>query len=123
MQPTREEIIKLEHQLIEAIKSSNVEFIESILHDDLLFLAPNGQVITKEMDLNSHKAKQMIVEQLLPDFEEIQIIGDTAIVVVVYHTKGVMLGTPINGKFRYVRTWKIFENTLKVISGACLQLS
>ncbi len=116
-------IMKLEYQLIEAIKTSDIKFIENILHDDLLFLAPNGQVITKEMDLNSHKFRQMTVEQLVPKFEELILIGDTATSIVVYDTKGVMLGRPVSGQFRYIRTWKILNDRIKLLSGACLQIS
>ena len=120
---TKEEIIKLEQKLIEAIKTSDIDFIENLLHDDLLFLAPNGLVVTKEMDLTSHKSKQMTVEKLIPTFEDFIIIGDTAISIVVYDTKGVMLGQPISGKFRYIRNWKVFNDQIKIVSGACVQIS
>jgi ketosteroid isomerase-like protein len=123
MKLIKEEILTLELKLIEAIKTSDVDFIENILHDDLLFLAPNGQIVTKEMDLTSHKTKQMTVEQLIPNFEDFNIIGDTAISVVVYDTKGVMLGQPISGQFRYIRNWKVFNDHTKIVSGACLQIS
>jgi Domain of unknown function (DUF4440) len=103
MKLIKEEIIKLEHKLIEAIKASDIDFIEKVLHDDLLFLAPNGQIITKEMDLTSHKSKQMIVERLIPNFED--------------------LGQPISGQFRYIRNWKVFNDHIKIVSGACLQIS
>jgi Domain of unknown function (DUF4440) len=88
MKLNKEEIIKVENKLIEVIKTSDIDFIENILHNDLLFLALNGQVVTKEMDLTSHKLKQMTVEQLIPNFEDLNIIGDTAISVVVRDTKG-----------------------------------
>lgn len=42
MKFTKEEIIKLEYYLIEAIKTNDIAFIDKLLHDDLLFLAPNG---------------------------------------------------------------------------------
>ncbi len=86
-------------------------------------MAPNGQVITKEMDLASHRAGEMIVEQLIPTIEDIRIIEDMAVVSVVYETKGSMLGNPIQGQFRYIRTWKLFPDGLKVITGSCFQLS
>ena len=122
MKPIKEEIIKLEYQLIEAIKSGDFNFIENVLHDDLLFLAPNGQVVTKEMDLTAHKAGQMIVEELVPQFEDFKIVGDIAISIVVYDTKGSMLGNPISGKLRYIRNWKVFSDSVKIISGACVQI-
>lgn len=123
MKLIKEEIIKLEHKLIEAIKTSDIDFIENVLHHDLLFLAPNGQIVTKEMDLTSHKSKQMTVERLIPNFEDFNIIGDTAISIVVYDTKGIMLGQPISGQFRYIRNWKVFNADIKIVSGACLQIS
>ena len=123
MQLIKEEIINLELKLIEAIKTSDIDFIENILHDNLLFLAPNGQIVTKEMDLTSHKSKQMTVEQIIPNFEDCNIIDDTAISVVVYDTKGIMLGQPISGQFRYIRNWKVFNDHIKMVSGACLQIS
>jgi hypothetical protein len=118
----KEEIIEIETQLIEGIKTSDVKYLDKVLHDDLLFIAPNGVTVTKEMDLASHRAGEMTVEQLIPEFESIKIIGDNAIVVVVYNTKGKMLGNPIQGRFRYIRVWKMFNDGLKVIGGSCFKL-
>lgn len=115
----KEDIIEIENQLIEAIKNSDIKFLDKTLHDELLFIAPNGQAVTKEMDLASHKAGQMEVEQLIPTFEDVKIIGDNATVIVVYKTKGKMLGNPIQDDFRYIRQWKMFPDGLKVIGGSC----
>ena len=122
MNITKTVIAELENKLVEGIKKSDIVFLDKVLHDDLLFLAPNGQLITKAIDLASHKAGEMTVEQLIPTIEEINIIGDTAVVVVVYDTKGTMLGTPIQGQFRYIRIWKQFPGGLKVIGGSCFKL-
>jgi len=65
----------------------------------------------------------MVVEELVTSIEEIRIIGDTAIVVLVYDTKGTMLGNPIQGKFRYIRVWKLFQDGLKVIAGSCILIN
>ncbi len=119
----KEEIIAIENELIKAIKESDIEFLSRILHDDLLFIAPTGQTITKQMDLASHKAGHMVVEQLTATFEEVKIIGDNAIVVVVYDTKGIMLGNSIQGQFRYIRIWKMFADGLKMIGGSCVLIN
>jgi hypothetical protein len=122
MKISKTEIIEMENQLIEGIKKSDIAFLNRVLHDGLLFLAPNGQVITKTIDLASHQAGSMVVEQLIPTIEDINIIADTAVVVVVYDTKGIMLGKPIQGQFRYIRIWKQFPEGLKVIGGSCFKL-
>jgi hypothetical protein len=122
MKITRSRIVELENKLVEGIKKSDVIFLDKALHDDLLFLTPDGRVVTKAIDLASHKAGDMVVEQLRPAIEQINIIDDTAVVIVVYDTKGIMLGNPIEGKFRYVRIWKQFDDGLKVIGGSCFKL-
>jgi hypothetical protein len=74
------------------------------------------------MDLSSHRAGEMVVDEIIPTVEEIKIVDDTAIVVIVYNTKGKMLGNPIEGRFRYIRIWKQFSDGLKVIGGSCFKL-
>lgn len=122
MKINRETIIELEHKLIDAISTSNIKFLDSILHDDLLFVAPNGAVITKQMDLASHKAGDMVVEKISPNIVELRIIENSAIVVIDYETKGKMLGKSIEGQFRYIRIWQLFKDELKVIGGSCFKL-
>lgn len=121
-QITRAEITDLENTLLEAIKQSDISVLEKILHDDLLFMVPGGNVITKGLDLASHRAGEMVVEEIIPTIEQINIIEDTAVVTVVYDSKGSMLGNKIEGKFRYIRFWKKFPDGFKVIGGSCTQL-
>jgi hypothetical protein len=118
----KEDVIKLENHLIEAMQISDIDTLDQLLHDDLLFIAPNGQTITKEMDLDSHKSGAMIIEHIIPTIEFINIIDDIAIVTIVMDTKGKMFEQPIQGNFRYIRVWKLFENKLKVIGGSCIQI-
>jgi hypothetical protein len=122
MEITKQHVIDLEQKLIEGIRSSNIQFLDNILHDNLLFIAPNGNVITKKMDLASHRSGAMKVEKIISNVEAINIIDDCAVVIVVYDTKGTMLGNPIQGKFRYIRIWKQFNDGLKVIGGSCCKI-
>jgi hypothetical protein len=111
-----------ELELIRGIRASDIAYLERVLHPDLLFLAPDGQAVTKEMDLASHRRGAMVVESLTPTFEDIRVLGDTATVIVVYETRGTMLGRPIEGRFRYIRFWKEGVEGLQVIGGACFAL-
>ncbi len=118
----KEQIVKAENNLIDAMKINDVDALDDLLHDDLLFITPDGQTITKKMDIDSHKSRTMIIEKINPTIEKINLIEDAAIVTIVIDTKGTMLGQPIEGKFRYIRFWKLFENKLKVIGGSCTQI-
>lgn len=115
-------IMENEERLIGAMRRDDVGYLERVLHDALVFMAPNGQVLTKQMDLDSHSRGEMIIDSLVPTYEDVTIMEDVATVVVVYETKGSMLGNPIQGRFRYIRVWKEFSDGLKVVAGACLML-
>lgn len=115
-------ILEVEKQLMEAMKRSDVPALDKLLHDDLLFITPDGQTITKEMDLAAHRSGAMIVEELKPEVEQVHLIGDTAIATIVMDTKGTMLGQPIEGRFRYIRFWKLSGDQWQVIGGSCTRL-
>ena len=116
---TRPLVLQLEEQLLAAMKASDVPALDQLLHDDLLFILPNGQTLTKQMDLDSHRAKQMVVDKITVEHEEIRLIGDCAVVTLTLETKGLMMNTPVEGKYRYIRVWKMCNGHCKVIAGSC----
>ena len=119
---TKKEIAAAENELFLAQLSSNVEGLDLLLYDDLVAVAPDGQMLTKEMDLNAHRSKAMIIENASTEIDEIRIIGDTALSVTTMTAKGKVMGTPLEGKFRYFRVWKRIDKTLKVIGASFMQL-
>lgn len=119
---TKKEIAEAENQLFLAQLASNVDGLNLLLYDDLVAVASDGQMLTKEMDLNAHRSKAMIIENASTEINEIRIIGDTALSVTTMTAKGKVMGTPLEGKFRYFRVWKRIDNTLKVIGASFMQL-
>ena len=119
----KEKILEKETELFKAIEARDIDKIDQLLHDDLLLINPGGDTITKKMDLDSHRAGEMVVEKLNATFENVNIIADTAIVTLSIETKGKMLGKDFQGRFRYIRIWKQIEDELKVIGGSCTQIS
>lgn len=119
---TRENVVEAENNLFSAQLASNVEMLDQLLHDDLLAVAPTGEIITKEMDLNSHKAKTMIIENASIEIDNIKIMDDTALSIVTMTAKGKVMGTPLEGRFRYFRVWKRFDDELKIIGASFMQL-
>lgn len=118
----KDHIMEAEGLLLQAMKTSDVPALETMLHDDLLFIAPNGQAITKTIDLDTHRSGVMRVDEMLPDMEQINIVGDNAIVILNLQIKGTMAGDPVEGKFRYIRVWKRTGDGLKIIAGSCTQV-
>jgi len=50
-------------------------------------------------------------------------ISDDVVVAVTVEIKGNYLGQEIDGKFRYLRVWKLFENNWKVIAASVVTLN
>ena len=119
---SREDVVEAENRLFSAQLVSDVDMLDQLLHDDLIAVAPTGQVVSKEMDLNSHRAKTMLIEDASTEIDDIKITGDTALSIVTMTAKGKMMGTPLEGKFRYFRVWQRFDDTLKVIGASFMQL-
>ncbi|HTN21071.1 MAG TPA: nuclear transport factor 2 family protein [Pelobium sp.] len=118
----REDIVEAEGKLFSAQLVSNVDILDQLLHDDLIAVAPAGQIVTKEMDLSAHRAKTIVIEEASTEIDDIKISGDTALSIVTMTAKGKMMGTPLEGKFRYFRVWKRHDDTLKVIGASFMQI-
>lgn len=119
---SQEEVISTEEKLLKSITENDTDVLEDLLHDDLLFHLPNGQVVTKSLDLDAHRSGNLKVSSIAPSDYIIKIIEDTAVVSVLVELKGSFLHQPIDGSFRYVRVWKLFAGKLKIIAGSCIQL-
>lgn len=53
----RDEILRAEASLRQAMLESDVEALDRLVHDRLLFAGPDGAVYRKEDDLRVHRSK------------------------------------------------------------------
>ena len=124
MDDTRKaQVIASETRLVEAMKTSNADLLDELLHDELLFNGPNGETATKEIDLANYRTGNIHLHTVEPSDRMLSVIGDNVVVAVTVEIKGNYLGQDIDGKFRYLRVWKAFDNTWKVIGGSVVALS
>ena len=117
-----EQIKTCEEKLIQAFLVNDLLVFDELLHDDLLFNLPNGQTITKAMDMESHHAVNLIISTMIAREQVISLIDDHAIVCVTIGMTGSYFNQALNGKFRYQRIWKLMDNTWKIIAGSCIEL-
>lgn len=118
----KQKILEAENQLLEAMKSSNIEILDQLLHDDLLFVLPSGEVITKQMDLETHQSGNLVLEEITSSIDAITPIDENVVVTLSSMIKGKMSEQHFEGNFRYLRVWKLFDDQLKVIAGSCTAL-
>jgi hypothetical protein len=112
-----------ENSLLEAMKTNNVERLDALLHDDLLFNGPTGETATKAMDLKNYRSGNIHLHTVAASDQIVRLIGDTAVVAVTVELTGNYLGQALDGKFRYIRVWKLAESTWKVIAGSVVPLN
>lgn len=117
------QVIANEKNLLSAMKTNNVELLDQLLHDELLFNGPSGETATKAMDLENYRSGNINLHTLESSDLMLNMIGDDIVVAVTVEILGNYLGQEIDGKFRYLRVWKLFENNWKVIAGSVVTLN
>jgi len=105
-----------------AIKNNNVLKLADLLHDELMFTNQNGQNLSKEMYLDSHRSGSLIIRELQISDQHIRIFGDIAIVHMCMIVKGKCLYLPFEAVLSYMRVWMKSGDKLRVISGCCGQV-
>ena len=118
----KQEITVCEEKFLQALINSDLKALEGTLHDDVIYNHPSGEVWTKKMDVEAFKAANPVIERIDCIDRKIEVFGDTAIVSTVIYLKGVFGNHQIEGKSRFLRTWKKFEDGWKIIAAAQHQL-
>lgn len=119
---TQEQIIESETKLLYAMQNNDVAALDDLLHDQLLFLDPGGQIITKTVEMDTARSGNMVLNELLVGDQLIHLVDDTAIVSVIVVIRGNYIGQAIEGTFRYIRVWKLGEGSCRVIAGSAVQI-
>ena len=118
----KDTIAKLENQLLDAMLNANIETLDKLIHPDLLFNSAMGQTITKEMDLQSYSSGLMTINSINASDQQINILKDTATVVVTIDIVGKYGIQNISGKVRFLRVWKQFDSGYQIIAGSSVML-
>ncbi len=113
-----DQIVECEKRLLDAIKTSDIKVLDELLHDNLIFNIPTGQTITKAMDIENYQSGIMTVFEIWATDQMINSIDETSSCAVTIYLKARYDEQLIDGKFRYLRVWKLFGNSWKVIAGS-----
>ncbi len=100
-----DEVLAAERALQAAMRASDVARLDRLLHPDLLALAPDGSLVGKEDDLESHRSGVFEIDSLTEDDVRVAVSGDTAVTFVVLDIAGRIAGEDASGRIRYTRTW------------------
>lgn len=115
---TSDLVLEQESKLYSAIRDGNVSLLDELLHGDLLFIIPSGEVITKEIDLKTYQDGMLKIDELTPQVENLNIIDDVAVITLTMKLKGRYNDTAFEASYRYIRFWKKFDEGIRVIGGS-----
>jgi ketosteroid isomerase-like protein len=119
-----EEIVHAEKQLQQAMVNNDVQALERLLHDDLVFIDVEGNVQGKRDDIESH-ASGAVVQTAVEFVEEpmMQLHGENAVVAVKAYVQVQLQGKPVEAHCRYLRVWLFQDERWQILSGAVRILS
>src|SRR5215217_3708328 len=115
---TKKDVLAHEARLYEAIKAGDIHELDALLHNDLLFIIPSGEVITKQADLQTYRDGAVQVDKINATVEQLNLIDDSAVITLVMELKGKAGDIFFEASFRYIRFWKKFDDGIKVIGGS-----
>lgn len=115
-------IQSLEKEILNSMKNCDIHKLDELLHKDLLFNIPNGQTITKSMDLDTYSSGNMKIKEISITEQKINQIENNAVVSAIVEMKGRYFDHSLDGNYHIIRVWQLFENKWKVIAGSSIQL-
>lgn len=119
MQHIQNEIEACETRLGAAMLASDVDALDALICDDLLFVGPSGEMISKAMDLETHRSGDIQFTRLEPKEQQIRVLDRAAVAVTQIFVAGTFGGNPFAGEMRYMRVWQRDENGWRVLAGHC----
>ena len=113
-------VIEYEEMLRSAMLSNNVELLEELLSDELIFVNHLGEWLSKEQDINAHRSKSLDIAGIEVLEQEIKLFQELAVTVTKVALNGALAtGESIGGEYSFTRVWKDVEGKLKVVSCHC----
>ena len=112
-------VLAHEQRLYQAQLSSDVDGLDELIAEDLLFSGPDGRLFTKEQDLAMHRTGAMRIRSLEPKETTVRVLSaEAAVVSVVAAVKGDFDGEAAEGLVRYLRVWVLREGRWLIVAGS-----
>lgn len=100
------EIVAAEAQIRAAQPDADVVALERLISEDLLFTGPDGQLGTKEQDLEAHGSGVVRFRSHQPEELRVRRVStDVAVSALRARLEVEVAGTLLRGTYRYTRVW------------------
>ena len=109
-------VLVAERALQAAMRASDVEELDRLLHPELLAVGPDGGMIDKAGDLAAHRAGIFSISELTEEEVRVTVLEDMAVTFVVLQIRGTIAEADVSGRMRYTRTWTRDGGAWRVIA-------
>jgi Domain of unknown function (DUF4440) len=100
-----EALREAERRLQRAQLESDVEVLDRLIDDRLVFTGPDGRHYSKQDDLHVHRSGQQSMSQVHEEDLAVLVVGGTGLTWFLGTLEGTMAGQPFRARVRYTRTW------------------
>jgi ketosteroid isomerase-like protein len=98
-------IVALENAWNQATQQKDLKALDPLLAEGLIYINNEGTEMNKAQYLASVSAPERRFEHVESELMRVQLFGQIALVVGVYHEKGVRNGKPYAHNGRFIDTW------------------
>jgi hypothetical protein len=102
---TQEELRTAERRLQAAQLAADVEALDRLLDDRLVFTGPGGQLYSKQDDLELQRSGGQSLTEVREEDLRVLVDGRTGVTWFLGRLAGVFQGTGFTARVRYTRTW------------------
>jgi ketosteroid isomerase-like protein len=94
-----------ERRLQRAQLASDVQALDHLIDDRLVFTGPDGRHYSKQDDLHAHRSGQQSMTRVDEEDLTVLVVGGTGVTWFLGTVAGNMAGQPFLARVRYTRTW------------------
>jgi ketosteroid isomerase-like protein len=111
-------VLELEEELRRAQLTSDVQALDRLIDDDLVFVTIDGSVATKSDDLALHRSGRLRISRMDPVERTLMHLGtDTCVVSVRMDASAVLDGVEMTANLRYTRVWHKRSDGWRIVAG------
>jgi hypothetical protein len=116
-------IADLEEKLLDGFKRTDLNILDLLFADGMLFHDQYGNVLDKEMDLDAYRSGMIKITKINVSKREIRVFESIVIVSASLFIKGSYSNILLNGKYQWLRVWGKVREDWKVISASCTSIT
>jgi hypothetical protein len=103
-----DELYEAEQRLQAAQLAGDVEELDRLLDEQLVFTGPPDggcHPEAKQLDLHNHRSRTQVMTKLVQEDLTVLVEGSTGVTCFLGTLEGTFAGEPFAGRMRYTRTW------------------